>query len=68
VGNSLHDVFLVAAPIALAGFLIVMFLRERPLRGRASGQADASRGRASEQADASKRQHDAAGPQERVAA
>ena len=34
VGNSLHDVFLVAAPIALVGFLIVLFLRERPLRGR----------------------------------
>jgi hypothetical protein len=34
VGNSLHDVFLVAAPIALAGFLIVLLLREQPLRGR----------------------------------
>jgi MFS family permease len=42
VGSSLHDVFLVAAPIALAGFLIVTFLRERPLRGRASGQAEPS--------------------------
>ncbi len=41
VGNSLHDVFLVAAPIALAGALIVALLRERPLRGR---QADAPRG------------------------
>jgi predicted MFS family arabinose efflux permease len=36
VGNSLHDVFLVAAPIALAGFVVVMLLREKPLRGRAS--------------------------------
>ncbi|HZE04184.1 MAG TPA: MFS transporter, partial [Solirubrobacteraceae bacterium] len=35
VGNSLHDVFLVAAPVALTGCLIVMLLRERPLRGRA---------------------------------
>jgi EmrB/QacA subfamily drug resistance transporter len=34
VGNSLHDVFLVAAPIALIGCLIVLFLRERPLRER----------------------------------
>jgi EmrB/QacA subfamily drug resistance transporter len=33
VGNSLHDVFLVAAPTALAGFLIVLALREQPLRG-----------------------------------
>jgi EmrB/QacA subfamily drug resistance transporter len=57
VGNSLHDVFLVAAPIALAGFLIVMFLRERPLRGRVSGQADSS-----------KPPHDVASSQERVAA
>jgi EmrB/QacA subfamily drug resistance transporter len=34
VGNSLHDVFLVAAPIALAGFLIVLLLPEQRLRGR----------------------------------
>jgi hypothetical protein len=34
VGNSLHDVFLIAAPIAFAGFLIVLLLREQPLRGR----------------------------------
>jgi EmrB/QacA subfamily drug resistance transporter len=34
VGNSLHDVFVIAAPIALAGFLIVLLLREEPLRGR----------------------------------
>jgi EmrB/QacA subfamily drug resistance transporter len=34
VGHSLHDVFLVAAPIALAGALIVTLLPERPLRGQ----------------------------------
>jgi EmrB/QacA subfamily drug resistance transporter len=33
VGQSLHEVFLVAAPIALAGFLIVLLLPEHPLRG-----------------------------------
>jgi EmrB/QacA subfamily drug resistance transporter len=38
VGNSLHDVFLLAAPIALAGCLITLFLRERPLRGREQTQ------------------------------
>jgi EmrB/QacA subfamily drug resistance transporter len=38
VGNSLHDVFLVAAPITLAGFVIVLLLREQPLRGRAQAQ------------------------------
>jgi EmrB/QacA subfamily drug resistance transporter len=35
VGNSLHGVFLLAAPIALAGAFIVTLLPERPLRGRA---------------------------------
>ena len=35
IGNSLHDVFLVAAPIALAGAVIVTLLPERPLHGRA---------------------------------
>jgi EmrB/QacA subfamily drug resistance transporter len=35
VGNSLHAVFLVAAPIALAGAVIVTLLPERPLRRRA---------------------------------
>jgi hypothetical protein len=40
VSNSLHDVFLVAAPIALAGFLIVLALRERPLRARASAATE----------------------------
>jgi EmrB/QacA subfamily drug resistance transporter len=38
VGNSLHDVFLLAAPIALAGCLITLILRERPLRGREQTQ------------------------------
>jgi MFS family permease len=37
VGNSLHNVFLLATPIALIGFLVVLTLREQPLRGR--GQA-----------------------------
>ena len=37
VGNSLHEVFLVAAPIAFAGFVIVTLLREQPLRGRDGG-------------------------------
>jgi MFS family permease len=36
VGNSLQDVFVVAAPIALIGCLIVLTLREQPLRGRAT--------------------------------
>jgi MFS family permease len=47
VGNSLHDVFLVAAPIAFAGFLVVTLLREQPLRGRGSGQATSSEPRQS---------------------
>jgi hypothetical protein len=34
VANSLHDVFLVAGPIALAGMLVVLLLRERPLRAQ----------------------------------
>jgi MFS family permease len=34
VGHSLSDVFLVAAPIALVGFLIVTLLSEKPLRGK----------------------------------
>jgi len=38
VADSLHAVFLVAAPIALAGLLMVVFLHERPLRGPAQGQ------------------------------
>lgn len=37
VANSLHDVFLLAAPVALAGFLIVALLRERPLRSASAG-------------------------------
>jgi EmrB/QacA subfamily drug resistance transporter len=32
VANSLHVVFLAAIPVALAAFLVVLFLRERPLR------------------------------------
>jgi len=49
VAHSLHDVFLVAAPIALTGFVIVLFLRERPLRSgrqreRPQPAARASRG------------------------
>jgi EmrB/QacA subfamily drug resistance transporter len=35
VGHSLSDVFLLAAPIALVGFVIVTLLREKPLRGKA---------------------------------
>jgi hypothetical protein len=38
VGNSLHDVFLVAAAIALIGLLIMLALREQPLRGRDQAQ------------------------------
>jgi MFS family permease len=38
VGNSLQDVFMAGAAIALAGLLIVSTLKERPLRGRAAGQ------------------------------
>jgi predicted MFS family arabinose efflux permease len=33
VANSVHVVFLVAAFIALAGFLLALLLREKPLRG-----------------------------------
>jgi len=32
VANSLHVVFLAAVPVALAAFLVVLFLQERPLR------------------------------------
>jgi EmrB/QacA subfamily drug resistance transporter len=39
VANSLHDVFLVAAPIALVGVVVVLALREVPLRGRAAPDA-----------------------------
>ncbi len=49
VANSLHDVFLVAASIALAGFLVVLFLRERPLRGPSQARTGARpQGRPSE--------------------
>lgn len=30
----MHDVFLTGAPIAFIGFLVVLMLREQPLRGR----------------------------------
>src|SRR5205807_1640089 len=48
VANSLHDVFLVAGPVALGGMLVVLALRERPLRaqaaaGRPSGAPQPSR-------------------------
>jgi hypothetical protein len=33
VAHSLHTVFLVAVPVALAGLAVVLFLREVPLRG-----------------------------------
>ncbi|HEX6499127.1 MAG TPA: MDR family MFS transporter [Micromonosporaceae bacterium] len=36
VSQSLHDVFLVAAPIAALGFLIVLLLKEYPLKGPAA--------------------------------
>jgi EmrB/QacA subfamily drug resistance transporter len=39
VGNSLHGVFLAAAPIALAGVVILTLLREQPLRGNSPAQA-----------------------------
>jgi len=32
VADALHLVFLTAAPVAAAGFLVVLYLRERPLR------------------------------------
>jgi MFS family permease len=37
VANALHEVFMVAAPIAIAGFLIVMLMKEKPLRARQGG-------------------------------
>jgi EmrB/QacA subfamily drug resistance transporter len=39
IAHSLHTVFLVAAPIALVGLLVVLFLREVPLRGPGGPQA-----------------------------
>jgi hypothetical protein len=47
VSSSLHDVFLVGAPVALAGFVIVLFLREQPLRtGRGQNQDTTSASKA----------------------
>jgi hypothetical protein len=47
VSSSLHDVFLVGAPVALAGFVIVVFLREHPLRAsRGQGQGTTSASKA----------------------
>jgi predicted MFS family arabinose efflux permease len=43
VAASLHDVFLVATPISLAGFLLVLALREVPLRGRGAPGRTAKR-------------------------
>ena len=47
VDNSLPNVFLVSAPIALAGFLIALLLRGQPLRGceQPRPQPDAAAGR-----------------------
>ena len=36
VADALHPVFLVAAPIAALGLLVVLFLKEVPLRGAMS--------------------------------
>jgi EmrB/QacA subfamily drug resistance transporter len=41
VAHSLTTVFLVAAPIAALGFLVVLFLKEVPLRGPAGPQPQA---------------------------
>ncbi len=48
VAHSLHTVFLVAAPVAALGFLVVLFLKEVPLRGPGGppGGEEADRGRA----------------------
>jgi hypothetical protein len=40
VASSLHDVFLTAAPVAFAGFVVVLFLRERPLRMGGASQSE----------------------------
>ena len=37
VADALHGVFVVAAPIAAAGFVVVLLLRERPLRQAPGG-------------------------------
>lgn len=43
VANAIQDVFLVAAPLAALGFLLVLFLKERPLPGRAPAPPAAQR-------------------------
>jgi len=48
VGHSLHDVFLLAGPIALVGCLIVLTLREQPLRGRAEAGNQKKEGKPSQ--------------------
>ncbi len=40
VASALHDVFLTAAPIAYVGFVVVLFLRERPLRMGGASQSE----------------------------
>jgi hypothetical protein len=36
VADALHTVFLIGAPVALLGLLVVLTLREIPLRGHAA--------------------------------
>jgi EmrB/QacA subfamily drug resistance transporter len=50
VRNSLHDVFLVAAPIALAGFVVVLFLQEKPLGSSGTGARESAKPAARESA------------------
>jgi len=40
VADALHTVFLTAAPIAAVGFAVVLFLRERPLRGAGQSRTE----------------------------
>jgi EmrB/QacA subfamily drug resistance transporter len=58
VAQSLSSVFLVAAPVALAGSLLVLLLRERPLRQ--SGGAQGGAGGAAAPVPAPARDHAAA--------
>jgi uncharacterized membrane protein len=41
VAHALDTVFLVAAPVAALGLLVVLFLREMPLRGPKPARQDA---------------------------